>query len=168
MVVSNLDVVGDPETSRANAAYMRSHGLKPIEVYHVQSPWEELERLLQEDHPVIGIGGSVGLSEEERARIFTELFSRYPGNYHFLGGSSKCLCRFPWFSADSRSWCFCGRMGELITPNGHIPAPDKWSAEECIAFNSMHLRELEENYDGVHQMPMLIPPFLPQQQLTLF
>lgn len=70
-------------------------------------------------------------------------------------------------TSDSKAWAFCGRMGELITPAGHVNAPDHWSAEECIAFNSKQLRDLEENYERSFQMPMLIPPFMAKQQLAL-
>jgi len=71
-------------------------------------------------------------------------------------------------SSDSKAWAFCGRMGELITPAGHMKAPDHWSAEECISFNARGLRDLEENYDRVFQIPMLIPPLITKQQLALF
>ncbi len=95
-----LDVVGDIEATKRNTEYLKSMGLKPIEIWHVQSPWEVLDQMIAEqDHPVIGIGGSVKLSEEEREEIFKELFTRHKDqNFHFLGGSSKLLYQFPWLS----------------------------------------------------------------------
>jgi hypothetical protein len=163
----NLDVVGDAEASRYNAEYLKAQGLAPIEVWHVQSPWEELERLIEEDHPIIAIGGSILLSEPERDKVFEELFRRYPYNYHFLGGSSSLLYKYEWFSADSKAWSFSARHGDLITPSGHMKAPDHWTAEECITFNAQQLRSLEENYERNYQMQMLIP-YIPRQQLALF
>ncbi|MBP1931775.1 hypothetical protein [Ammoniphilus resinae] len=38
-----LDVVGDPDATKENTDYLKSMGLKPIEIWHVQSPWELLD-----------------------------------------------------------------------------------------------------------------------------
>lgn len=145
----NLDVIGDPKTSQWNADYLRDQGLSPVEVWHCQSPWEELEKLLRKDLPIIGIGGTALMHDaRERWAFFEDLFRRYPNeNFHLLGGASKFAAMFPWVSADSSSW-LNGRMyGELITPHRRFEAPKSWTPRQCVAFNVEQMSQLEDNYN---------------------
>ncbi|MGI2295573.1 hypothetical protein [Paenibacillus sp. GXUN7292] len=117
----NLDVTGDPVLSAANFDKLRSlTGRNPIPVWHPNlddwrnSDFSELERLVNEDHAVIAIGGTVHLglkvgplmSNKVKAALFHEIYSRFGDsqNFHWLGGSSRFMHRFPFFSADSSGY----------------------------------------------------------------
>jgi hypothetical protein len=140
----NLDVIGDVEASKANAEYLKAKGLAPIEVWHIQSSLDDLQQLVDEDHAVIAIGGSVGTSEKVREEIFTKVFERFPDqNFHFLGGSSKLLYKFSWFSADSTGW-LAGRMyGAILDKDGQRKAPEGMTGIEALAYNAKNLSSLE-------------------------
>lgn len=139
----NLDVVGDSAASKANAEYMKAHGLNPIEVYHIGDDMAVLDALVTEGHAVIGIGGSVGKSEAEREAAFTEIFAKYPGqNFHFLGGGSKLVAKFNWFSADSTTWISSRKYNVITDENGQRKA-EEMSALECLAYTVRYFAGLE-------------------------
>lgn len=146
----NLDVVGDAAASRENAEYLKARGLASIEVWHVGGSVKELNRIVQEDHAVIAIGGSVGMSEKRRARKFRWVFKLFPEqNFHFLGGSSKLLNVFPWFSADSTGWIAGRKYGAVLDEKGQRPAKqdeDKrdWDGIACMAYNARYFARLEQ------------------------
>ncbi|CEH28286.1 hypothetical protein AM501_24065 [Aneurinibacillus migulanus] len=167
----NLDVTNNVDASRKNEQYLISQGLSPIPIWHIQSSWDDLDKLVarNDEFPMIGIGGSVFVSEKERDEKFNKLFSRYPTeNFHFLGGASELLFKYPWASADSKFPLVGARFGRLITPAGQIKAPDKWSEEECQAFNIMQVIKLEDAHERVFQLDFLVPPMIKNQQLSLF
>jgi len=140
----NLDVIQDAAASKVNAESMKAAGLKPIEVWHIGSPLRALEELVKEDHPVIAIGGSVGISEKVRRRVFRWVFKLFPQqNFHFLGGSSQLLQAFPWFSADSRGWAVGRQYGAIIDERGQRKAPSEMSGLEAMAYNTRYLSALE-------------------------
>ncbi|MDQ0255537.1 hypothetical protein J2S74_002919 [Evansella vedderi] len=168
----NLDVIGDNKQTRKNAQYLRERGVKGlIEVWHPQSDdWAELWRMVhKEDHPVIAIGGTAFLNEKKKVELFDELYTRFPNQpFHILGGASQTLYQYEWFSSDSTSWLNARKYRTLITPHGHVEAPEDWSTKECLVFNVEQLNKLEDNYDGNHQIDLLIPPKLKNLQLALF
>lgn len=146
----NLDRVGDAATSKANAEYLKSRGLAPIEIWHVESDIKELDALVAEDHAIIAIGGHVGMSEKARRRYFQRAFERYPGqNYHFMGGSSKLLREFPWFTADSKGWIISRIYGEIINRNGQRAKPKGWSPLKCLAYTVSEMVGLEDIFKDV-------------------
>lgn len=152
----NLDVFGDSEQTKYNQQQLeRLVGVRPVPVHHWDSPISDLDDLVQEDHPFIALGGTVKLHGEENKRAFFQrIFSRYPGVcFHWLGGSSKLLFEFPFFSSDSTSHLIPRMMndGTIITPNG-FNNKREWSSVECIAYNVKVLSALEESYDGVFQL----------------
>lgn len=140
----NLDIVNNAEASKENANIMRAAGLNPIEVWHIGSSLKELNKLVQEDHPIIAIGGSVGSSEKKRKRIFRRVFKLFPDtNFHFLGGSSMLLNCFPWFSADSRGWSVGRIYGSIIDEEGQRKAPEEMDGLEALAYNCRYFSGLE-------------------------
>ncbi|ALS09886.1 hypothetical protein ABE82_26060 (plasmid) [Paenibacillus peoriae] len=140
----NLDVVGDPIASTKNADYLKLQGLQPIEVWHVSADVSELERLVDEEPPVIAIGGSVGLSEKKRKKAFEEIFRRFPNqNFHFLGGSSKLLNEFNWFSADSTGWLACRKYGAIFNQYGQQKAPADCTWVEAMKSSCTYFAGLE-------------------------
>lgn len=141
----NLDRVGDPEASKKNAEYLKGRGLAPVEIWHVGSSPEALDELVAEDLPVIAIGGHVGLSEKARKEAFDQVFKRHPKqNFHFLGGSSRLLFEFPWFSADSTGWVACRKYGVIIDQGGQQKAPEGWTGMEALEYTVRELVKLEE------------------------
>lgn len=140
----NLDVIGDAEASKANAEYLKAQDLAPIEVWHIQNSLDDLQQLVDEDHAVIAIGGSVGTSEKQREAIFTKVFERFPEqNFHFLGGSSKLLYKFNWYSADSTGWLAGRKYGAILDRNGQRKAPEGMTGLEALAYNAKNLSCLE-------------------------
>lgn len=170
----NLDVVGDPIRSKINANYLRSQGLNPIEIWHPQSGYEALEKLVSEDHDLLAIGGLVYLSEEERNNVLEKVFALYPDQpFHILGCSSSALYRYPIHSSDSTGPIMGRRYLSLITETGHDKADvdhdwHEWTQDEALAFNIRQLSSLEESYDGV-QIKLVTPPVMHTGvQLTIF
>ncbi|MFC5402306.1 hypothetical protein [Cohnella soli] len=140
----NLDKIGDPAVSRENANRLKAFGLQPIEVWHVGGSIKALKSLVEEDHAVIAIGGSVGLSEKKRARAFRWIFRVFKNqNFHFLGGSSKLLQEFPWFSADSTGWSVGRKYGAIIDECGQRKAPIDMDPLEALAYNARYFAGLE-------------------------
>jgi hypothetical protein len=140
----NLDVIGDAAASKVNAEALKARGLAPIEVWHSGSSLEELAVLVAEDHAIIAIGGSVGMSEKKRAEVFAQVFERFPQqNFHFLGGSSKLLNVFDWFSADSTGWLACRKYGAVIDAEGQHKAPAEMNGIEAMARSCAYLSSLE-------------------------
>ncbi|MFD2328814.1 hypothetical protein ACFSR7_06075 [Cohnella sp. GCM10020058] len=140
----NLDVIGDAEGSRRNAEYLRRQGLHPIEVWHIGNSVRELDRMVKAEQPIVAVGGSVGLSEKKRARIFRWVFRLFPDqNFHFLGGSSKLLQAFPWFSADSTGWTVGRKYGAIIDAFGQRKGPEGADPLELLAYNVRYLSSLE-------------------------
>lgn len=139
----NLDVVGDAVASKKNAEYLKAQGLSPIEVWHVSSSMKDLDALVSEDHAVIAIGGSVGLSEKKRKSIFNQVFIRHPKqNFHGLGVSSKLLFQYSWFSADSTGWTVGRKYGAIIDRHGQRKAIGM-SSLEALAYNVRQMVSLE-------------------------
>jgi hypothetical protein len=140
----NLDVVGDAAASKANAQVMKDAGLKPIEIWHVGSDIKDLVNLVKEDHAILEIGGSVGMSEKKRKRAFRWVFKLFPNqNFHFLGGSSMLLQSFDWFSADSRGWSIGRQYGAIIDEKGQRKAPEGMNGLEALAYNCTFFSGLE-------------------------
>lgn len=140
----NLDVIGDVEASRLNAEALIQRGLNPIPVWHVGGSLKALKQLVDEDPAVIAVGGSVGLSERCRERVFRWIFKLFPHqNFHFLGGSSRLLTRFPWFSADSTGWTVGRKYGAIIDESGQRKAPNGLGPLEAMAYTVRYLSRLE-------------------------
>ncbi|RRJ54623.1 hypothetical protein EHV15_34055 [Paenibacillus oralis] len=170
----NLDVVGNPIRSKMNANFLKSQGLNPIEIWHPQSGFEALGKLVSEDHDLIAIGGLVFLSDEERTEVLDNVFALYPDQpFHILGCSSSALYRYPIHSSDSTGPIMGRRYLSLITETGHDKADvdhswHEWNEDEALVFNIRQLSRLEEAYDGV-QIELVTPPVMHTGvQLTIF
>lgn len=100
----NLDVIGDPIRSAENYKLLTQlTGQKPIPVWgsHTknwqESDWDGLERMVNEDHDIIAIGGTVILGKnagpknqnEVKRRLFEVIFARFPEqNFHWLAAQA--------------------------------------------------------------------------------
>jgi hypothetical protein len=155
----NLDVENDIVSTRLHQKELTARiGQAPIPVWHLGMGWSELDRLVQEDHPLIGIGGTVFMdSTKEKRAFFDELFRRYPDQpFHWLGGSSYLLQEYPFFSADSTGWNI-GRQFRRLIPmyRPQMDAPEDWSPLDALSYNIRQLIKLEEAYDFVQwELPL--------------
>ncbi|WP_336775126.1 hypothetical protein [Paenibacillus sp. MMO-58] len=155
------DVIGDPEKTRLNTLHLeRVVGRRPVPIYHVQSPLEVLEQLVEEDHEVIAIGGSVFVGRKQREIMFAEIFERFGDqNFHALGlGTMRLLLQHRWFSSDSSSWLNGRIFRKLLAWSGDEPAAKGMSSEEALAFNIRSLTALEERYTDIQIHFNLIGP----------
>lgn len=141
----NLDVIGDAERSADNAEYLRERGLDSIEVWHWNSPLEELDRLVAKNKDVVGIGGTVELKKDEIKRdIFRKVFDRHPdANFHWLGGGSSLAGEFPFVGFDSKSPTVGRMYSKIITDKGQIKT-DR-DPLDCLAHNVRYLVKFEES-----------------------
>lgn len=156
-----LDEIGDPETTRRNTLYLeRVVGRKPVPIFHVQNSLDVLEELVEEDHEVIAIGGSVFVSRKRRAEVFAEIFNRFGDqNFHALGlGTTRLLLQHPWFSADASSWLNGRIFRTLITLTGDVKAPASMTKEDALGFNVRSLAALEDRYTDIQMDFGLQPP----------
>ncbi|KQY83681.1 hypothetical protein ASD24_29640 [Paenibacillus sp. Root52] len=143
-----LDVVGDPEATIANDAYLRSVGLSPVPVFPAVGDLQELKIIIEQDHDIIAIGATVGMSESEKRILFEKIFTAYPEErFHWLGGSSSLIQTFPWFSADSSTWLSGRKYGKVLNEDlKTIKAPESMNAIESLAHNVRILARLESKY----------------------
>jgi len=117
---------------------------------------------VEEDHEVIAIGGTVHLGlragprlqNQVKDELFGEIFKRHPTqNFHWLGGSSKIILKYPFFSADSSGWLQGRKKNQIyyFDENNDISTTLKndWSFEQCISYNVSTLSLLEEFYEPI-------------------
>ena len=116
----NLDVIGDVEGTKRNQKIMEDNGLNPIPVFHYGEPFEYLDWLVEQGYTYIGIGGTVGKSNQVRIEFFDKIYERHPNiDYHALGVTSKVLVeRYNWYSVDSTSWLSPFKNKRIITIDG--------------------------------------------------
>ncbi|WP_426455402.1 hypothetical protein ACP26L_36005 (plasmid) [Paenibacillus sp. S-38] len=133
----NLDVIGDLYASRANMQAMEAAGLSPHEVWHVCSPLEELNRIVDKGAALVGIGGSALLKDGERLPRIDEALRRHPEqDFHLLGVGSKILFQLDGvFSTDATNWIEGRKSGRLLTPDGQKPMGHLLDGLEIMARN---------------------------------
>lgn len=118
-VYANLDVIGDHSASARNLEYMEQAGLRPLPVFHLGQPWQELHALA-ERYDYICIGGRV-MSNNNRGlmahltRAF-QIAGEHGGlRYHGFAMTSHEIVRaFPWYSVDSSSWVSGAKYGSVL------------------------------------------------------
>ena len=139
-----LDVIGDPEATAANTAYMRAQGLQPTPVYHVQSDISVLAGIVSEGHSLIGIGGSAKMDKAERMAKLAEVFAAFPDqNFHLLaGGSADILNAFAWYSADATTWIKARKYNVIVDEAGQRKDPSR-DPLECLAYTVRYYLTLE-------------------------
>ncbi|MBP1309014.1 hypothetical protein JOD82_002034 [Paenibacillus sp. 1182] len=158
----NLDVTNDAKKSKANFEKLKkATGIAPIPIWHpnvndwTQSDWMGLDQLVNEDHAVIGIGATVHMGLKAGPRLmttvkdslFNEIFTRHPlQNFHWLGGSSKIICKYPFFSSDSSGYLQGRRKHQVYYFDGKdisTRIDTKQDRYECLSDNVQILSSLE-------------------------
>ena len=129
------------ELTWQNYKYMKARLKEPhklLYVYHVDEPFEYLERILNDEEDVyyIAIGGLVKKRGNNRKRKIEEIFniikkSKRPNiNVHAFGlATFSLLEEYPFTSADSTTWIYFGRLGNLECSIGRINVSDKLTNE---------------------------------------
>lgn len=110
-VYAALDVIGDWQATAINLKEMESCGVKPLPTIHYGTP-ERICRAYLESYPYIALGGLVPFAKQKAKLIawldyFFKLAKEYwPVKLHAFGMSGRdILLRYPFYSADSTSWC---------------------------------------------------------------
>lgn len=118
---ATLDVIGDYKATDKNTKYMQSKGLKPIPTFHYGSPYEELERLVNE-YDYIALGGLVPIAKD-RPKMQAHLdkcFSiiKTKTRVHGFGVNGLwAWIRYPFYSVDATSWLMGGKFRQVIKFN---------------------------------------------------
>jgi hypothetical protein len=112
-VYANLDAVGDGDKTHRNQTIMEAEGLSPIPVFHVNTDFRHLDRILERGYPYIALGGMVpymrGGGKKKLAvwlrQVFARIGKRDVKVHGFgVGTTWKIASGFPWYSIDSSSW----------------------------------------------------------------
>jgi hypothetical protein len=119
-----LDVISDGQASYRNYVRMRSAGLNPVPVYHLDTPIRYFKYYLTQSN-CIGIGAVGNWCTLGTKRTLDYLWRKYLTDsqghplfkVHALGLSSvRILRRYPWASADTTSWVQQSARGSAMIP----------------------------------------------------
>lgn len=125
---ATLDVIGNPVATARNTDELieRTGGAVPIlPVFHVSSPWHELERLCRE-HPYVMLGGAVSVSGRGKTDAMLRwcvkahrIAREHDVRLHGLGLTRPPYPeKLPWYSTDSSYWTSATRTGTLSLFDG--------------------------------------------------
>lgn len=140
-----LDVIGDPEASEMNDRFLRGRGLHPVPVFPAAGDMNQLAALIEADHDYIAIGATVGLGQKIKQSLFEHIFTQFPdGRFHWLGGSSRLIVDYPWFSADSSTWLSGRKYGKILNDQFQTcQVLESMGAAEALGHNVSILSKLE-------------------------
>lgn len=147
----SMDVIGDEAATRRNYEYLCERGLRPIPVWPITGDLDELQRIVDEDHNLIAIGGvAIMLQTAQKRRladILQAIARRFPDqNWHLLGCAHiPTLKEIAPMSADSSTPVTCGGNGRVITKDGQRKAQDR-EKDENTAASIRALAKLEHHY----------------------
>jgi hypothetical protein len=118
------EVEQSAKLSYANFEIMKSHGLKPMPVFHHGEDFSWFERLLKGGETYIGISRSGSSSVSHLVPWFDRIFSMICDakgqpqiRTHGLGvTNAQLLFRYPWTTVDSTSWVMSGVFASLLIP----------------------------------------------------
>lgn len=179
----NLDVIGDAKASAYNFNQLKQlTGKSPIPVWHCdvinwrESDFELLNEMVNEDYEIIALGATVPLGKNAgpqrqnkvKEKLFEEIFKRHPEQcFHWLGGSSDLLLKFPFFSADSSGWIQGRKTNQIYSfEEQSTEKMNDWSKERCLAYNVFALSSLEYIGEGI-QGSLLFNEFEPKKTREL-
>ena len=126
-----LDKVGDHAETMKNQRKMEDYGMKPIPVYHINSPIENLYEIC-EKYKYVCLGGTVGSQKSVKLAFFEEVFKHFPNHkFHGLGlTDARIINLFPFYSVDSTTWLVAEKMGKILDHNGkQYKAPPEMNAK---------------------------------------
>lgn len=124
---SIADVELSAKQSYANYEVMKSHGLSPMPVFHMDENFKWFERYVRNGETYIGV--SLGKDSQTAAkseilrRVFTSI-SDAKGKplirIHGFGITKPLLLLyFPWYTTDSTTWSITSAFGKIPIPRQH-------------------------------------------------
>ena len=128
-----LDKIGNHSETMQNQKIMEDYGMKPIPVFHMGSPLENLHEIIEKDYEYICLGGSVGASRNKRIDFFEVVFCNFPNHkFHGLGLSDfKIMKMFPFHSVDSTTWLIAEKVGKIFNDFGvRVTPPETMVAKD--------------------------------------
>lgn len=117
-VRATLDVIGDHHATMRNTHKLEDMGFRVLPVFHVGTPWAELEKLCAE-YDYVALGGMVPHAKIPDAvlRWLVRCFqiARDHGTVFHGFGQTKLdvLAKLPFYSVDSSAWSAGMRFGQL-------------------------------------------------------
>lgn len=119
---ASLDVLGDPEASRANWNEMVDLGVPGVPTLHLREHPSEMDYYAERGVDFMGLGGTALIdaapTKEDKLRWLVACFKYARENhpqmrFHGWGLSNNYLLRLPFFSVDSSGWGASYRYGRL-------------------------------------------------------
>ncbi len=115
-IYAGLDVIGNPEATKANIETMEEAGLHPIPTFHIGSNMKYLYEML-EKYTHIALGGMAGANVSTKEmfvfldRVFSVIYKQTSGikAHGFACSGREVMKNYPWHSVDSTSW-----MGSVL------------------------------------------------------
>lgn len=146
----NLDVIGDAAATRRNYEEMCAEGVPPIPVWGITDDIRDLDRYVEEDQEIIGIGGVALMLRRSQKRkaadLLRRVMHRHPNqNFHLLGCAYMPILKefMPAF-ADSASPVTAGGNHKIVTEVGQRRAPEHFTKHDCTASSVRNIMTLEE------------------------
>lgn len=115
---ASLDVIGDHAASARNLRALHDRGLNVLPVFHLGTPWPELDALCR-DHRYLALGGMVPASSQYQRlmRWLVRCFRtarEHDVVYHGFGQTALAvLSRLPFYTVDSSTWSTGGRYAQV-------------------------------------------------------
>lgn len=118
------EVEKSAKASYDNQQTMKSHGLKPVPVFHQGESLSWLERMLNDGEEYIGISPYKDVTQRQKMvwldRIFSLLTDASGRPYikvHGMGTTTPLfMLRYPWYTVDSTTWSLRAGYGQIMVP----------------------------------------------------
>ena len=154
---ANLDT-SDGEESYQNWLYIRSFGLNPIPVYHINGYDIKYLYKYMEMTDYIAIGTIADVALPTRMRTLDYLWAQhlvdkegYPKvKVHGFGLTSiELITRYPWFSLDSTSWVLASSYGFIFVPKFDVYS-NTYIYRKRPYFVTLSTRSKAQHHTGKH------------------
>ncbi|EAR66227.1 hypothetical protein B14911_10847 [Bacillus sp. NRRL B-14911] len=148
-----FDCIGDPVQTKMNyERLIKLSNAKIYPVWQITDSLDELQRLIDEEPEMIGIGGIVpflGNRLDQVKIMLRKVFDCFPTvNFHLLGVANEFLLEFPCFSSDSTAFINARKSKKqrkiYLQDGTRIGAPTHMSTLEIIKQNLSYLISLED------------------------
>lgn len=118
------DVEISARKSYDNLQIMKSHGLKPIPVFHQDEDFKWFERYLKDGETYIGVSSGKDGQGDTKRKWIQRVFDMVCGaggkpliHIHGFGITrGALLLEFPWYTADSTTWSITAAFGKILIP----------------------------------------------------
>ena len=125
--IVTFDYERDVDTVLWTTQQLEKRGLAPLPVYHQKSPITALHRLIDCGYEFIGIGGMIPRKAKYILPFLDQVFNvseKRGVRLHGFGiGEGRELTAYPWFSVDSTTWLYVGKLGYTYLPDSSREFP---------------------------------------------